>query len=387
MIGVMRPASGVSVARRLNRTGLLFAGALALFIPLLTNPSFSFKLALGGSFAVTVLSLVLLTGFLGQISLVQAELMAVGAYTAAHLSGSQGWPLPAALLVSGLITVPLGVLIGLPSLRLRGVYFAVATLSFALAFDTVVPAIKVISGGTDGVSTPRPSLGALSFAGDRAMWYLVLAVNAVLALLVVNIRRGRTGRAFAAIRDNEVAAAASGLNVARYKLQGFALSAFIAGIGGALYAYTVGTPSPVDLDWGTSLQLVVVLVIVGATAVSGAATAGFLNYVALPLWVLPILDGFRIHLLPFFSHQGEQMIPLFFAILLIVQLNLVPEGLVVRMGRDLRTLAARLTGGQVAASAAGPGAPPTLQPELATDADLTGAVARPEPATPTTVPR
>lgn len=370
------------VMGHIRRGALATALTLAVVVPLLANPSFSFKLALGGAFATAILSLVVLTGLLGQISLAQAALMAVGAYTTAHLSGGQGWPMPITLLVSGLITVPVGAAVGLFALRLRGIYLAIATLSFSLAFDQVIPEIHVISGGQDGVNTPRPSLGALSFSGDRAMWYLTLAVFAILALLVANLRRGRTGRAFAAIRDNEVAAAASGLSVTRYKLQGFALAAFIAGVGGGLYAYTVGTPSAVDLGWPTSVQLLILAVIASVAAISGAAAAGFLQYIALPLWVLPILDGLRIHLLPFFQHQGEQMIPLFFGIILLVQLNTVPEGLVIKVGRDVRHLVARLTGVPPGAPAAALAlaASPMLDPGLAMETELSGAVERPQPS-------
>src|SRR4029077_8344632 len=101
------------------------------------------------------------------------------------------WPLLLALPASGLLAVPVGVVVGLLAVRLRGIYLAVATLSFALAFDNVVPDIHIISGGQDGVTTPRPSLGGLSFTGDRAMWYLTALVLGFVRPAIRNPPRGR----------------------------------------------------------------------------------------------------------------------------------------------------------------------------------------------------
>ncbi len=216
------------------------------------------------------LSLVVLTGYVGQVSLAQMSFAGVSAFELTHLAGGLGIPFPFALILAAFVAVPLGLLIGLPALRLRGVNLAVVTLAAAFAIDALVFNNESFSGGLRGSDVPTPSI----LNGEIRLGVFLLVVVCLVGLLVARLRNAPAGRMFIAVRSNERAAAAVGINVARTKLLAFALSAFIAGLGGGLFAYQQHTVSSPSFGVFTSLSLLAITYVAGVGRISGAVVAG-----------------------------------------------------------------------------------------------------------------
>jgi ABC-type branched-subunit amino acid transport system permease subunit len=217
------------------------------------------------------LSLVVLTGYVGQVSLAQMSFAGVSAFELTHLAGGVGIPFPFALLLAALAAVPLGLLIGIPALRIRGVNLAVITLAAAFAIDAVLFNNEGFSGGLRGSDVPMPAI-----VGDSSvrLGIFLLVVVCLVGLLVARLRNAPAGRMFIAVRSNERAAAAVGIDVARTKLLAFGLSAFIAGLGGGLFAYQQQTVSSPSFAVFTSLSLLAITYVAGVGRISGAVVAG-----------------------------------------------------------------------------------------------------------------
>jgi branched-subunit amino acid ABC-type transport system permease component len=246
--------------------------------------------------AVVFLSITVITGFAGQISLCQASFAAIGACATSQLAISQGVSILVAMLIGGLIAALVGVLIAVPSLRLGGIFLALVTLAFAYFFDQALLQLGWISGGTSTDLTPRPKIGPIDFSApvhNKAFLVLVLVVLTVLSILVIWVRDGTTGRYLDAMRGSEVAATSIGINVARARIIAFAISAAIAGIGGGLYAsYTLSASQQnIDLAFTPELGLlfVVLVVTLGSRTVEGAIQAAigvvFFEAVVLTVWI------------------------------------------------------------------------------------------------------
>jgi ABC-type branched-subunit amino acid transport system permease subunit len=227
------------------------------------------------------LSLVVLTGYVGQVSLAQMSFAGLSGFELSHLAGGVGIPFPFALLLAALVAVPLGVLIGLPALRLRGVNLAVVTLAAAFAIDALLFNNESFSGGLRGSDVPSPSIFGLDIGIAKGDSYprvifgvFLLVVVCLVGLLVARLRNAPAGRMFIAVRSNERAAAAVGIDVARTKLLAFGLSAFIAGLGGGLFAYQQQTISPPSFAVFASLSLLAVTYVAGVGRIAGAVVAG-----------------------------------------------------------------------------------------------------------------
>jgi ABC-type branched-subunit amino acid transport system permease subunit len=249
--------------------------------------------------ACVCLSLVVLTGFVGQVSLAQAAFAGIGGFALAKVLDSVGLPFPVGLLVAGLVTVPIGILVGVPALRIRGINLAIITLGAGVAIDAFVFNNDQISGGLAGVKVPAPQLFGLDVgivghsAGDypRIVFGLVaVGLFVVLAVLVVNLRRSATGAHCLAVRANERAASAIGINVAATKLLAFGVSGFVAGAAGGLIGYQQGRLSPASFSIFVSLMLLSIAYIGGIATVPGVIFAGFvlapggLAFTALERW-------------------------------------------------------------------------------------------------------
>jgi ABC-type branched-subunit amino acid transport system permease subunit len=229
------------------------------------------------------LSVVVLTGYVGQVSLAQMSLAGIGGFMLGHISHGWGLDFPFSLILAGLCAVPVGILIGLPALRLRGINLAVVTLGAAAAADALVFNIQGFTGGVSGLPIRPPHLLGIDLGISKGNAYprvifgvLVLVVVILMGLLVARLRRGKTGRMLLAVRSNERAAAAVGINVASAKLMTFAIAAFIAGIGGALTGYQQGTLTPDGFAVFTSLGLLAIVYVAGIGRISGAVFAGIM---------------------------------------------------------------------------------------------------------------
>ncbi len=232
---------------------------------------------------VLALSLVLLTGFAGQPSLAQMAFAGVAGFTLSKLAISWEVPFPLAPIMAALVAAIFGTIVGIPALRVRGTNLAIVTLAGGVAITEFVFKDPRFVGdaSTGGAKVPNPKIGGwdlgliLGSEASRPIFGIFLVVVALLlALAVANIRRSSTGRRTLAVRSNELAASAVGINVGRVKLQMYAVSSFIAGIGGCLIAYRFGGVSDASFGTVASLTALAVAYLGGITCVSGAVTAG-----------------------------------------------------------------------------------------------------------------
>ncbi|MEH3063543.1 MAG: branched-chain amino acid ABC transporter permease [Methylobacterium radiotolerans] len=261
---------------------------LAYGIVPLTGTSYLFEALLTPFLALALagLGLNLLTGYAGLLSLGSAAFMAVGAYAAFNLSlRLPGLPLPAALLLAGLVAALAGLVAGLPALRLRGFYLAVSTLAVQFFVAWALNRIGWISDDSPSgiVTAPRLAVAGLSFDDPRGRYLVTLTVVTLLTFVAWRLVTSPTGRNLVAIRDNETAARLVGVRVARTKLLAFAASSFVIGIAGALWAFAyLRTVEPAGFNLDRSFQILFIVIIGGLGTLRGAFLgAGFI--VVLPL--------------------------------------------------------------------------------------------------------
>ena len=276
--------------------------------------NWTFMLTQGLAYSIIFLSIVLLTGMSGQISLCQAAFAGIGAFTCAELVSHFGISVFVGIVAGGAVAAVVGVIVAMPALRLGGLALALATLAFGLLADNVGFQFPWSGNGDAGVTIPRPELGSLNFTSGKAFFVLAFALLIVCAAVVLAIRQGTTGRELAAMRGSELAAAAIGTNLAKLKVTVFAVAAGLAGIGGALYGSLQGTVSPNDFNSFLSLVFMVVVVTTGVYTVQGAIQAG-LAYVIL------------YQLLDYLPSQWRNLFPILFG-LGAVTYALHPEGVV-----------------------------------------------------------
>ena len=285
------PGQGRAAAARavhLDRATILRLLAIAAFlaIALLVLPTigadWTTTFTSVAIYSVITLGLGLLYGRVGLISLGQVALLVIGVWTSTRVNFATDLPFSVTLLVTGVITCAIGVLIGLPAIRLSGLYLALITLMAAGAVNVVLVAINFPNGGGGFTGrTATPDLSGLEavrrpgFAeGDTAYYRYTVIVAAVMFLFALLHVRSKPGRAWAAIRESEPAALAAGVNVVFYKLWAFALASFMAGVAGALLAAQVGQPTAQSFQTQDSLTLLAVTLIGGIYSLWGAVVAG-----------------------------------------------------------------------------------------------------------------
>lgn len=249
----------------------------AVLLPLLAGSFLTFQLTQVMVYALAILGLNILTGYNGQFSLGHSAFYGIGAYTAAILMSHWGiayfWTLPAA----GAVCFAVGVLFGLPALRLQGLYLALATFALAIAMPQILKfhPIEGFTGGVQGlvIDKPDPPPG-LPLDADQWLYYFTLAVLLLLFAGAASLVKSRTGRAMMAIRDNPIAAAAMGINTALYKTMAFGVSAFVTGVAGALGAIVVQFVAPDSFNFLLSVSFLVGLVIGGVGSIPGCLVGG-----------------------------------------------------------------------------------------------------------------
>lgn len=277
--------------------------------------------------AVFLLSVVIITGYLGQVSIVQLALGGSAGFAVSHFATNFGIGFPWAPIMGVIIAVLLGLFCGIPALRVRGVSLAVVTLAAAVAIENFGFGNTVWGGGVKGSSVPAPSLfgwewgpnaplhGLFGAEPSPLFGWFVLIVLVIVGLLVSNLRRSAVGQDMLAVRANERAAAAAGINVRQTKLLGFAISAGVAGVGGVLLAYAYSSITPTSYDTGTSLALIAFAYISGISTVAGAIWGGMIFIGSISAYAL----------LEWFGLQGEWF-TLAGGALLILTLIQRPEG-------------------------------------------------------------
>jgi branched-chain amino acid transport system permease protein len=305
--------------RRLRLAAWLVVAVLAILLPFFFGSfrvgQFTQALAL----AIAVLGLNLLVGYSGQISLGHGAFFALGAYVSAILIVDASVPYLLTLPVAGAVCFVAGLLLGLPALRLHGLYLALVTLGVAIATPQVIKRFEGLTGGTQGLTVERPTAPAWTgLADDQFIYFLTLAATAIMFLLAAGLVRGRVGRALIAIRENELAAKSMGVNLATYKTGAFAVSAMYAGIGGALYTLPIGFLAP------ESFPLALSFAFLAAIVVGGLATVGGALFGALFIEFVPV----------YASDVNEALAGVIYGSVLILFMYLLPAG-VIGLGRRL----------------------------------------------------
>ena len=264
--------------RWLGTTALIVLVAL---LPFALSNYHVFELTMVMIYAIAVLGLNILTGYNGQISLGHGGFFAVGAYTTAILMHHYGVPYWATLPPAALICFVLGVLFGLPALRFEGPYLALVTLAMAVATPQVLKYFDNWTGGQQGLNLVKPSPpAALGIDRDRWLYFITLLVLLLAIRVAANLLHGRTGRALVAIRDHPIAAAAMGIDTARYKTLAFGTSTLFTGVAGALSAIVIGFVAPESFTLFLSISFLVGSAIGGIATIGGAIVGGiFIQFV------------------------------------------------------------------------------------------------------------
>jgi branched-chain amino acid transport system permease protein len=304
-------------------------GALAIaLLPLVLGDTHQYRFAFVASYFIAALGLQLLTGYAGQISLGHSGFMMLGAYTTLILSVDHGWRDLWTIPVAGLISGAIGFLFGFPALRLRGVYLALATFAIPIAMIALAKKFSTFTGGGGGKPLDRVLTGHEAYV---TAWPVAGAMF-VLAWLVV---RGRFGRALRTVRESEIAAVSSGINLALTKTLAFGISAFYAGVGGSLFAITIGFVNPDPFGIALSILLLTGVVVGGLGSLTGVIVGAlFIEYV--PLYSPDILakaeKPFGLHLDP--KTAGAPAVV--YGVILLIVLYLFPSGVAGLLRAGLR---------------------------------------------------
>ncbi|TSA47536.1 MAG: branched-chain amino acid ABC transporter permease [Deltaproteobacteria bacterium] len=259
-------------------------------------------------YAIGVQGQNILIGYTGQISFGQAGFLAIGAYTFGHLS-VLGVPLPLGLTAAGMMAGLFGLIVGFPSLRLKGPYLAIATMGFGIAVYQILINSELISGGRMGLTVKKlPALFGLT--APVTFYYFILLLALIFTLISYNLISSYAGRAFIAIRDNDIAAEAMGVNLARYKLLSFAVSSFYTGVQGALYALLMGFLEPNLFTFMESVTLFVAVIVGGLASIGGS-----------------IMGAAFVILVPQAFSKMKELVPVIFGVAILLILIFEPLGI------------------------------------------------------------
>ena len=271
-------------------------------------------------YGVVGLGLMLLAGFTGLFSMGHAAFLGVGAYTEAVLA-AKGWPFPVSLAVAAGLSAAVGAVVGLPALRVKGIYLGIATLSFGFIVEEGLARWDSVTGGNAGMHVKAVNLFGLEASSNEAFYGVCLVVTVLSTLAVMNLLRSSTGRAFVAIRDSEISAQSMGIHLARYKTLSFMISAALAGVGGALYAHKLQFISPDQFNILQSVDLLLLVVIGGLGSIHGA----FLG--AIFLITMPQLISLGKDFLPAIIGQAPGLQGVVYGVVLIGFVMFEPMGL------------------------------------------------------------
>jgi len=300
---------------------------IALYTMPLYLPRFGLDVInLMGITIVSIVGLNILVGYCGQLSIGHAGFMAVGAYTTAILGNSLGLPFLASLVLSGLSAGLVGLLFGMPSLRVKGFYLAITTIAAQFIIIWIINHWTDVTHGSMGISVEPASIGSFQFDTEAKQFYLIMSVAGLSVLFATNLARSRVGRAFIAVRDNDLAAEVMGINVFSYKLLAFFLGCFFAGIAGSLFAQWRGNITSEDFTFGQSILYIGILIIGGL----GTAIGPMLGVIFIRL-----LEQFVIFLSPMIEQTfsglptgfATGLSSLVFGLAMIVFLIFEPRGL------------------------------------------------------------
>ncbi len=302
---------------------LFWYGALLLMLlaaPWLFAEYWLAQLTLVLIYSIAGLGLMLLAGFTGLFSMGHAAFLGVGAYTHTVMTNA-GVPFPIALGCAAGLSGAVGLVVGLPALRVKGIYLGIATLSFGFIVEEVLARWESVTGGNAGIHIQKPNIFGWVLESGDAFYFLCLLITVVVTLGILNLLRSPTGRAFVAIRDSEISAQSMGIHLAYYKTLSFAISAALAGIAGALYAHNLQFISPDQFSILQSIDLLLMIVVGGAGSVHGAFL-GAIFLITMPQAIAQVKDY-----LPSTIGQAPGLQGLVYGLVLIAFVLFEPMGL------------------------------------------------------------
>jgi branched-chain amino acid transport system permease protein len=304
----------------------IFAAAL-LGVPFVAGEYGLYLLNLWLIMLVSAVGLNLLTGYTGLLSLGQAAFMGVGAYTMALLTVHAGLPFLAALPICGIVAALFGILIGIPSLRIKGFYLMVATIAFQFLMDYILVHWEKVTRGIRGIELTTPVLFGIPLKTNFAFYFFALAITAFMLWGAKNLIRSRIGRAFMAVRDNDISAQIIGIPIFPYKLLSFLISAFYAGVAGALWALLYRNAVPEHYTLMPSIQYLAIVLVGGLGSLVGTILGvGFILLLPEGLNLLVSYLARNIHpdLMVFLAPAKS----ILFGALIVLFILFEPEGLV-----------------------------------------------------------
>ena len=270
----------------------------------------------------------ILTGFTGQISLGNAAFMAIGAFSCGYLGTKFNVPFYLSIPLAGVITAAFGMFVGIPSLRIKGLYLAMATLAAHFIVEFLVVKWESVTGGVAGITIPTPTLGSFAIDSDAKLFVLIFIIAVLAVLFAKNLFRTKVGKAFVAIRDQAISAEVMGVNLLKYKLLSFGISSFYVGVAGALVAYQAKIISPETFPITVAIDYLGMIIIGGLGSILGSI------YGAIFITVLPELLRMVTTSLsgsfPELINKLAAMKELVFGILVIVFLIFEPNGMASR---------------------------------------------------------
>ena len=285
--------------------------------------------------ATGAVGLNLVTGTAGLISLGHAGFLALGAYTTAVLVTAHRVGLVPALLASGSFAALVSLLVGIPSLRLKGLYLAITTLAFSLIATTLILEASSLTGGSGGKTVTRPDFLGLSLDSGRAIYYLALTVTVLTVIAALNLLRSRVGRAWAAIHDYDIAASLMGIDLRRYKLLAFAVSAFITGIAGSVLALHLRYLNVDSFALITSIEALTMIIVGGLGSVRGAVL-GAIVITLLPELSSRLFDLVGGPLKGLSAANAPELKGVIYAVIILLFLRYEPDGVASRWQRIKR---------------------------------------------------
>jgi branched-chain amino acid transport system permease protein len=271
--GVFQRSFGqdMAILRTKTQWGILLAFLIFLFtMPFYASDKVMTIVTLMGITLISVHGLNILTGYCGQISMGHAGFMAVGGYTSAILCAKLDWPFWAALPCAALSAGIIGIIFGLPSLKIKGFYLIMSTIAAQFIIIWVILQLRGLTGGTDGLSVPRPEIAGLVIKSKSSYFFLVMIIACIATYLAKNIVRTRVGRAFIAIRDNDLAAEVMGVNLWIYKLLAFFIGCVFAGVAGSLMVHYIDFANVEQFPFINSVWYLGMLIVGGMGSTAGA---------------------------------------------------------------------------------------------------------------------
>jgi len=301
----------------------IIVAAIVALLSIKLNQFRDYEIAEIALYVPAVAGLTILTGLSGQISLGNSGFMAVGAYATALVILHLNWPFYAALLVAAAVTAVAGAVVGVAAARLRGPYLAGATLMFGLAITAIADAYPGVFGGDQGLNVlfTTPGFLGASFPPTRWLAWVTSLVALVVLVLLANLSFSRIGRNWRAVRDDDVAAALDGINVAAARIRAFVVSAVCAGVAGALLAIYIGTVAPGAFTITLSIQLLTAAVIGGLGSLPGALW-GSLLIVLVPTYATDVATSHGLS-----SSAGANIPVVAYGVVLILVMLVFPQGI------------------------------------------------------------